>query len=188
MVHRSTGKRVATARTKVRRRAQADGEQASLQELLAHPEIKRSRLPESQSVELATLVDAAPAGDEWLHEIKFDGYRMLGRVAKGKARFISRNGLDWTKKLPELAEAVAGLAVKDAMFDGEVVAVEPDGTTNFQSLQNAFEQKRTGELVYYLFDILHLNGHDVKSAPLAVRKEILRLVLSGSSPHDSIRL
>jgi bifunctional non-homologous end joining protein LigD len=180
-------KSVAKAPGKARRRAQADREQPSLQELLAHPEIKRARLPESQSVELATLVDAAPAGDEWLHEIKFDGYRMLGRVQKAKARLISRNGLDWTKKLPELAEAVARLAVKDAMFDGEVVAVEPDGTTNFQSLQNAFEQKRTGELVYYVFDILHLNGHDVKSAQLTVRKEILRLVLSGSSPDDAIR-
>ncbi len=92
-----------------------------------------------QEVELATLVEAAPSGEEWLHEIKFDGYRMLCRVEKGKARFISRNGHDWTAKFPELAQAAAGLAVEQAMLDGEVVALNSDGTTSFQSLQNVFQ-------------------------------------------------
>ena len=123
--------------------------------------MRRARLPKSQAVELATLVDAAPPGDDWLHEIKFDGYRMLCRVDNGKARFISRNGHDWTKKLPELAQAAGGLAVEQAMLDGEVVSLKPDGTTSFQSLQNVFQAGRTSELVYYVFDILHLDGHDV---------------------------
>ena len=89
-----------------------NGDDSSLQKLLEHPDVRRARLPKEQAVELATLVDAAPAGDDWLHEIKFDGYRMLCRVANGKARFISRNGHDWTAKFPELAEAAGGLAVE----------------------------------------------------------------------------
>ena len=138
-----------------------------------------------QAVELATLVDAAPAGDDWVHEIKFDGYRMLCRVTNGKARFISRNGHDWTAKFPELAEAAGGLAVDQAMLDGEVVALKPDGTTSFQALQNVFQAGRTRELVYYVFDILHLDGHDVTRLPLEVRRELVKRVVSGS--HESIR-
>ena len=115
--------------------------------------MRRAGLPKKQTVELATLVDAAPAGDDWLHEIKFDGYRMLCRVENGKARFISRNGLDWTAKLPELAKAAGGLAVEQAMLDGEVVTLKPDGTTSFQDLQNAFEAGRTSDscITYSIF-------------------------------------
>jgi bifunctional non-homologous end joining protein LigD len=155
--------------------------QASLLELLEHPAVRRARMPKvPQAVELATLVDAAPAGDEWLHEIKFDGYRMLGRVVKGKATFTSRNGRDWTSKFPELARAAGLLAVDGAIIDGEVVCLKPDGTTSFQGLQNVFQSGRTGELIYYVFDILHLNGHDLALAPLEVRKAILKSVLSGT--------
>ena len=143
--------------------------------------VRRAKLPESQAVELATLVDAAPSGSDWLHEIKFDGYRMLCRVANGKARFISRNGLDWTKKLPELARAAGALAVEQAMLDGEVVSLKSDGTTGFQALQNAFREGRTADLVYCVFDILHLNGRDVTDVPLAKRKELLKLAVSQTS-------
>ena len=149
----------ATAKAKARRKP--NGGEASFQKLLEHPAVRRAALPVRQTVELATLVDAAPTGDDWLHEIKFDGYRMLCRIDKGKARFISRNGHDWTEKLPELAEAAGGLAVKQAILDGEVVSLEPDGTSSFQALQNAFQAGRTSELVYYVFDILHIDGHDV---------------------------
>ena len=156
-VRRATARRTsAKATRRANGRGKPSGEHASLQELLEHPGVRRARLPKSQCVELATLVDAAPPGDDWLHEIKFDGYRMLCRVDNGKARFISRNGHDWTEKFPELAEAAGGLAVKQAMLDGEVVSLKPDGTTSFQALQNVFQAGRTSELVYYVFDILHL--------------------------------
>src|SRR5262249_38667161 len=87
-------------------------DRSRLQELLEHPAAKRARLPQSPKVELATLVDEAPSGTDWLHEIKFDGYRMLCRVDRGKARFISRNGHDWTAKFPELAEAASRLSME----------------------------------------------------------------------------
>ena len=167
-------------------RAKTIGNELSLRKLLKHAGARRARLPEKQTVELATLVDAAPPGDDWLHEIKFDGYRMLCRVENGKARFISRNGLDWTEKLPKLVADAGGIKVKQAMLDGEVVALKPDGTTSFQDLQNAFEAGRTSEIVYFVFDILHLNGHDLTGVPLEERKEILRFVLS-ESLHKSIR-
>ncbi len=159
---------------------------SSLRELLAHAGARRARLPKSQAVELATLVDTAPPGDDWLHEIKFDGYRMICRLDKGKARFISRNGHDWTERLPELALAAGDLAVDQAMLDGEVVALNADGTTSFQSLQNVFQTGRTADLVYYVFDILHLDGRDTTGVSLEVRKEILKLVIAESA-HKSIR-
>ena len=157
----------------------------ALRELLEHPDVRRARLPKAQAVELATLVDAAPAGDDWVHEIKFDGYRMLCRVANGKARFISRSGRDWTDKFPELTEVAGGLAVSEAMLDGEVVALNPDGTTSFQTLQNVFQTGRTSELIYYVFDLLHLNGHDVTAAPLELRRDLLKRTVSGGP--DAIR-
>src|SRR5690349_363045 len=83
------------------------GGPADLERLLEHPLAKRAKLPTSQPVELATLAKEAPAGEGWLHEIKFDGYRMLCRLDRGKVRFISRNGKDWTAKFPELAETAA---------------------------------------------------------------------------------
>jgi bifunctional non-homologous end joining protein LigD len=172
------------ARTKTKARATAGS--ASLQELLQHPGVRRARLPKSQMVELATLVDQAPAGEDWLHEIKFDGYRMLCRIDQGKAHFQSRNGHDWTSKLPELAQAASELPVDQAMLDGEVVCLKPDGTTSFQALQNAFQAGRTRELLYYVFDILHLNGYDVTGVPLETRRDILKRAIF-ERRHDSIR-
>ncbi|HEX3448943.1 MAG TPA: DNA ligase D [Isosphaeraceae bacterium] len=183
---RARRRRAPKATAKANGREKPGAGRPSYQELLEHPGVQRATLPRSQSVELATLVDAAPPGDEWLHEIKFDGYRMVCRIEKGKARFISRNGNDWTHKLPELAEAAGGLAIRQAMLDGEVVSLKPDGTTGFQDLQNAFQAGRTGELVYYVFDVLHLDGRDVTGVPLEARKEILKRAISQGT-HKSIR-
>ncbi len=161
-------------------------DRAALEKLLTNPAARARGLPKSQAVELATLAKVAPSGDEWLHEIKLDGYRMLCRIDGGNPRFISRNGNDWTSKFPELARAAARLPVKQAMLDGEVVAMDPDGTTHFQSLQNIFQSGRTGELVFYAFDVLHLDGRDVTTLPLVERKEILKLVVD-ASPDESIQ-
>ena len=137
---RRGGAAKATAKANGRgRKGPAD---ASLKNLLEDPNVRRARLPKTQMVELATLVDAAPADDDWLHEIKFDGYRMLCRVDRGRVHFISRNGHDWTARFPELAKAAAQLPVERAMLDGEVVSLKPDGTTSFQALQNVFQTGR----------------------------------------------
>jgi bifunctional non-homologous end joining protein LigD len=138
---------------------------------------KRAVLPPTAEVQLATLADEAPDGDKWLHEIKFDGYRMLCRVDKGKVRFISRNGRDWTAKFPALKAAARQLPVAKAILDGEVVVMQPDGTTSFQSLQNAFQTGASASFLYYVFDLLHLNGYDVGPAPIENRKKLLRLLV-----------
>ena len=149
---------------------------------------KRGKLPTLIEVQLATLSDTAPEGDDWQHEIKFDGYRMICRIAKGKAQFISRNHLDWTKRLKPLAVAAEQLPVSQALLDGEVVAQRPDGTTHFQDLQNAFQNGTVGELQYYVFDLLHLDGKDLTPLPLTERREALSDLLSHSGTPRSLHL
>ena len=134
-------------------------------------------LPRKTSVQLATLTKDAPDGDDWMHEIKFDGYRMLCRLDGDKVRFMSRNGLDWTSKFPDLAAAAQNLSVTNAILDGEVVVMQPDGTTSFQALQNAFQTVHTAEFQFYVFDLLYLNGFDIREAKIEDRKALLKKVL-----------
>ena len=111
-----------------------------------------------------------------MHEIKFDGYRMLCQINAGKVHFISRNGKDWTRNFAELSREAGELPVDNAILDGEVVVVEPDGRTSFQALQNAFE---TGQapFLFYVFDLLYLNGLDLRDAAIEDRKSVLRAVI-----------
>ena len=146
------------------------------------PPTARSKSPPSRlEPQLATLVRQAPEGDQWLNEIKFDGYRMICRVERDQVRFSSRNHLDWTARLNRLATAVECLGLENTILDGEVVTVEPDGTTSFQSLQNAFREGRDNQLTYYVFDVLYLAGHDLRHLPLAERKRILSKLLTGQN-------
>jgi bifunctional non-homologous end joining protein LigD len=181
-----SGRRTKSGVDKTARKKSNVNERA-LKTLLNQSGAKPGRLPAAQQVELATLAKQVPEGDDWLYEIKFDGYRMLCRIDDGRAQFISRNGHDWTKKFPELAEKAASLPVEKALLDGEVVALAADGTTSFQTLQNVFQTGRTAKLVYYAFDILHVNGWNVTGVPLEERKEILGKVLA-SATAQSIRL
>ena len=103
---------------------------------------KRAAMPRRIDVKLATLVKEAPEGDQWFHEIKFDGYRIIARIDGGKVEFASRNHKSWTKRLGPLADHVSALPAKQAILDGEVVAFKPDGTTDFQALQNAFSERQ----------------------------------------------
>lgn len=124
---------------------------------------------------LATLHSNAPDGREWLHEVKFDGYRMQAHVAGGTARLYTRTGLDWTDKFgPEIAEALASLDCETAILDGEVVVLDDSGVSSFSRLQQALSEKATGRLIYYLFDLMHLNGEDVRAEPLTERKAMLK--------------
>jgi bifunctional non-homologous end joining protein LigD len=134
--------------------------------------------------QLATLVDAAPDGDGWLHEIKFDGYRVLLHLRDGEPRFLTRNGHDWTAKLAALVPDARALRAREAVIDGEVVVFEPDGRTRFNALQNALgsDGGRGGEhapLVFQAFDLLSLDGEDLRDVPLEARKDALAELLPG---------
>ncbi|CRN01177.1 Putative DNA ligase-like protein/MT0965 [Pseudomonas sp. 34 E 7] len=136
-------------------------------------------VPEAFSPQLATLVDRAPEGD-WHYEIKFDGYRILTRILKGEVRLFTRNGHDWTERLPRQAKALQALKLKDSWLDGEVVSLNDDGLPDFQALQNAFDIGRSLDIVYYLFDAPFLDGRDQREEPLESRRAALESALSAS--------
>jgi bifunctional non-homologous end joining protein LigD len=125
-----------------------------------------------ESLQLARLVDEAPEGDEWFHEQKFDGYRILASVDHGEVELLSRRFNDWTEQFPTVVDAVAHLKAKRAVLDGEVAVVMPDGRTSFQALQNSFG-KRDTKVAYFVFDLLELDGEDIAKLPLEKRKERL---------------
>lgn len=130
-------------------------------------------------LELATLVDEPPAGDGWLHELKFDGYRVECLIADGDVSLITRKGLDWTDRFGPIAREAATLPVDSAILDGEAVVLLPDGRTSFQALQQAFSGKPPGQLVYFVFDLLELDGADLRPLPLIERKQRLAALLRG---------
>src|SRR5262249_27949737 len=138
-------------------------------------------------VQLATLTKDPPEGDTWLHEPKFDGYRMFCRIQDGKIRFISRNNQDWTDKFPSLVEAARHLPTDQAVLDGEVVVLDEKGVSRFQLLQNAFGRKQPERMAYFIFDLLYLDGHDLTAAALDERKAILESFL-GKRPVKSQRI
>jgi bifunctional non-homologous end joining protein LigD len=141
-------------------------------------------MPEPGSIapQLATLVKQVPTVGDYVYEIKFDGYRTLAWLDDGKVRLFSRRGLDWTKHYPTIARALSTVRAKNAIFDGEVAYVLPDGKTNFQKLQNTLHRSDRDEhsrLVYFVFDLLFYDGQDLRAEPLLERKEKLRTILAG---------
>jgi bifunctional non-homologous end joining protein LigD len=130
--------------------------------------------------QLTKLVDQPPDGQEWLHELKYDGYRMHARLDRGVVCLLTRTGLDWTSKYPAIAAAVAKLPARQAYLDGELCGVRPDGTTSFSLIQNASDTGNSDSLVFFLFDLLHLDGEATAPMPLTERKERLRALLSGA--------
>jgi bifunctional non-homologous end joining protein LigD len=134
-------------------------------------------LPAWVAPQLATLVAAPPVGDDWVHEIKLDGYRILLRIERGRARLLTRNRLDWTDRFPAVAEAAAALPVKEALLDGEIVVFDAAGVSSFQALQQAADSGRA--LTYVAFDLLFLDGRDLRGEPLIARKKALARLLRG---------
>jgi len=129
-------------------------------------------------------VSAAPEGDGWIHEIKFDGYRFLAFLERGRASLRSRNGLDWTERLPGLAAEIAALPAERLVLDGELVTLTSEGISDFAALKDALGRRDEGTLVYYAFDLLHLDGVDLRETPLLRRKDVLRSLLeSARSPR-----
>ena len=144
------------------------------------PGASKKAMPRAFDVSLATPDTQAPADNNWLHEIKFDGYRILAFCKNGSVRLMSRNGKDWTSRFSETAALLKNLAA-DAILDGEIVALASDGTTSFRFLQEALSAKDTRGLIYQAFDIVHLNGYDLTQVPLTERKQALADLLAASA-------
>lgn len=136
--------------------------------------------------QLCRLVDRPPSGPGWVHEIKFDGYRMQLAVSGGVGRLRTRSGLDWTGKFPALAAAAGDLP--DAVIDGEVVALTANNTPDFPALQAALEKGDTTSVVFFAFDLLFLSGSDLRPKPLLDRKEKLSAILGHLPPKARTRL
>lgn len=149
---------------------------------------RKVALPEEPRPQLATLVREVPASADWIHEIKFDGYRILARFEDGEVRLITRNHQDWTHRFPELAQLLAQLPVDDALLDGEVVSLAHDGTSSFRRLQEALSTNRTADLVYQAFDLIHLDGHDLSEVALLERKRTLAQLLEAAGFVGSSRV
>lgn len=144
---------------------------------------KMLALPAFQPVQLAALTDAVPAGDGWLHEMKYDGYRTVLAVGEGGARAYTRSGLDWSDRFVGLTEAASRLVEGSALIDGEAVVLDKTGRSNFQSLQAALKAN-PASVVYYAFDLLSHDGEDLTGLPLVERKARLRALI----PEDSTRI
>lgn len=130
--------------------------------------------------QLALARPSPPEGPQWLHEVKWDGYRMLARLRGGVARLRSRNDLDWTDRLPTLSEALESLPVGDADLDGELIALDAEGRSDFGRLQDALKRGKPAELRYVLFDLPTLAGVDLRDAPLSERKALLKTLLEAT--------
>jgi bifunctional non-homologous end joining protein LigD len=138
----------------------------------------RGALPAFVPPCLASLADSAPDQGNWIHEIKFDGYRIQARLDHGQVRLLTRKGLDWTNKFPTIAEAIARLRAKTALIDGEVVAEDDSGISSFSLLQQDLKGGRHDRMVFYAFDLLHLDGTNLTDTPLVQRKNALARLLA----------
>ncbi|HEY1774401.1 MAG TPA: DNA ligase D [Gammaproteobacteria bacterium] len=139
--------------------------------------------PEFVPPELATLVSHPPSGENWVHEIKFDGYRLLARIQRGKATLTTRAHNDWTAKFASIASALPDLHCRNALLDGEVVNQDDQGGMTFHGLQQALSAGRQGQLHYYVFDLLFLDGEDLQHRPLLERKALLKKLLKRAAAH-----
>ncbi len=134
---------------------------------------RKVAMPEFVPPQLATLVDKPPSGDEWLHELKFDGYRLLCHLQRGNVRFWTRNQNDWTAKFPGLGKAIKALPVKSAILDGEVVALDASGRASFQKLQQSLHKNAGAGLIFHAFDLIYIEGFSLTRTPLRERKSVL---------------
>ena len=140
----------------------------------------KEKLPNFVAPELAFQSSAASEGDGWLHELKLDGYRIQARRQGDEVQLLTRTGLDWTHRMKTIAALVAALPVEEAILDGEVVVLAENGTTSFADLQAAFQEGVRKPLTYFAFDLLHLNGHNLRGLPLIERKKMLELVVESN--------
>lgn len=158
-----------------------------VQELKSLKGAVKRHVPETFRPQLAKLTDSAPEGDDWIHEIKFDGYRILARHNSSKIELLTRNGLDWGDKFTEVLEQIKTLPLRDYILDGELIATDQRGMGNFQKLQNYLIEDVNEYIKYYVFDLPYCAGYDLTKVPLIERKRILKLLFDlWSSDHDRV--
>lgn len=176
------------------RKGRSVAQQRAALERLTRSAPKES-FPDFIAPQLAEEARSAPNGRAWVHELKLDGYRIQVHVQTsaqdkgkvGKARLFTRKGLDWAARMPALARAAAELGVESAILDGEIVVLDEGGRSSFPDLQAAFQNGNQAGMVYFAFDLLHLNGRNLRGLPLIKRKEILEKLLSQADPHPVLR-
>lgn len=142
--------------------------------------VKQAALPDFIEPMLATLATSPPGGKRWIHEIKFDGYRLQARVEAGRVKLLTRSNLDWTKRFGRvIAKALADLPAGTVLLDGELVVESGNGASDFSALQADLSEGRSDRFVFYVFDLLHLDGWDLTFVPLIERKRVLRELIGG---------
>ena len=175
-----------TERTRVTtKHTRAKALNAAVDRKTAEP-VTDAHLPDFVPPSLATLHESPPRGGQWLHEIKFDGYRLEARLDHGKVRLLTRKGLDWTHRFKPIAQAIAPLAADSALIDGELVAEDDRGHTSFALLQADLKDSRYDRLRYYAFDLLYLDGRDLRGEPLVKRKIALARLLKTEDENSLI--
>ena len=186
---KSRGKsRAETPRVGRAKSAKSKAKSAALKKSPAPPAGgKRAKLPDFVPPSLATLSDTPPSGVHSIHEIKLDGYRIEARLDHGKVRLFTRNRQDWTHRFKSIADAVAKLPAETALLDGELVAQNERGISSFSLLQNDLKEGRSDHFVYWVFDLLHLDGRDLTEQPLLERKAALERLLRANDPAAPIR-
>jgi bifunctional non-homologous end joining protein LigD len=180
----SKTRRAAAEKKPIKKKARKRARQADWSDMTG---VRRRAMPDFVEPSLATLSNAAPSGDDWVHEIKFDGYRMQARLDNGRVTLKTRTGLDWTGRFPGIAEALGEIPVARAILDGEIVSQNERGVSDFSALQADLKAGRADRMVYYVFDLLYRDGIDLTGATLADRKKALT-DLFGSVPDGPIRL
>ena len=156
-------------------------------ELEKLPGARKAAMPRFVPPQLATLVAEPPKGDDWLNELKFDGYRMICHLNRGQITFWSRNAKDWTERFPKIAKAVKDLGLTSVILDGEIVAMDATGRTSFQKLQQAFGKTGDAGLAFHLFDVMYVEGFLVTKVPLIERKALLAKLLKSQGKKSPLR-
>lgn len=149
---------------------------------------KIAKIPAKVSPQLATLVEEAPNTAQWIHEVKFDGYRIICIISDGKIKLLTRNNNDWTNKFPTVVAAVKKLKLTEAVLDGEVVALDEHNRSDFQLLQNTLQNSNKVSLYYYVFDLLFYKKYSLMATPLIERKELLRSLIEKSDNKNKLIL
>jgi len=151
------------------------------------PGARKAPMPAFVAPQLATLVKEPPRGDAWLHELKFDGYRMLCHLASGKVRFWSRNQKDWSTRFPGIAKAIVSSKATTAIIDGEVVVMDSRGRTSFQKLQQSMGNSGQTNFVFEAFDLIYLDGFDLTRVALEQRKSLLKELIDSADSISTLR-